>query len=81
MHPLDIAIVAAYLVVVLLLGRRASAGARNEEAFFLAERKFGRLRQFFFNFGNTIEALPPSAQRSVLSTLGWRVRGVASSCR
>ena len=56
MHPLDIAIVAAYLGIVLLLGRRGASGARSEEAFFLAERKFGKLYQFFFNFGNTTEA-------------------------
>jgi len=56
MHALDFALVAAYLAIVLLLGRRAAKGARNQEAFFLAERKFGKLRQFFFNFGNTTDA-------------------------
>ena len=55
MHALDFAIVAAYLAIVLGLGRRAASGARNPESFFLAGRKFGKLYQFFFNFGNTAE--------------------------
>jgi solute:Na+ symporter, SSS family len=56
MHAPDYAIVAAYLVIVLLLGRRSKGGAGNEEAFFLAGRSLGKLRQFFFNFGHSTDA-------------------------
>jgi solute:Na+ symporter, SSS family len=56
MHALDYAIVATYLAVVLLLGRRSKGGTGNEEAFFLAGRKLGKLRQFFFNFGHSTDA-------------------------
>ncbi len=56
MHAIDFAIVVLYLSIVFLLGKRAAIGARSADAFFLAERKFGKLYQFFFNFGNTIDA-------------------------
>jgi len=72
MHPLDIAIVVAYLGIILWLGRRGAAGARNEESFFLADRKFGKLYQFFFNFGNTTEA------NTAVSTVSFVYREGAS---
>jgi SSS family solute:Na+ symporter len=56
MHAPDYAIIAAYLAIVLLLGRRSKAGTGSEEAFFLAGRKLGKLRQFFFNFGHSTDA-------------------------
>jgi Na+/proline symporter len=56
MHAIDYAIVAAYLLVVLLLGRRSRGGTSDEEAFFLAGRSLGSIRQFFFNFGHSADA-------------------------
>jgi Na+/proline symporter len=56
MHASDYAIVAVYLGVVLILGRRARGATENEEAFFLAGRKLGILRQSFFNFGQSTDA-------------------------
>ena len=56
MHAPDYAIVVTYLVVVLVLGRRARGATDNEEAFFLAGRKLGILRQAFFNFGQSTDA-------------------------
>jgi solute:Na+ symporter, SSS family len=56
MHAPDYAIVAIYLVVVLLLGRRAKGSRNTQEAFFLAGRKLGILRQAFFNFGQSTDA-------------------------
>ncbi len=57
-HILDIAVVVAYVVVVIALGRRAGrkAGAQGEEGFFLAGRKLGKAYQFFLNFGNSTDA-------------------------
>lgn len=56
MHASDYAIVASYLAVVLILGRKAKGGNDSGEAFFLADRKLGSLRQFFFNFGHSTDA-------------------------
>ena len=55
-HPLDIAIVVLYLVVVVWLGFRANKIARGPDGFFLANRKLGKLYQFFLNFGNSTDA-------------------------
>jgi Na+/proline symporter len=54
-HPLDLAVIVAYLVTVVYFGHRASKGAKSEEGFFLAGRKLGRAFQFFLSFGNTTE--------------------------
>jgi solute:Na+ symporter, SSS family len=57
LHVIDILIVVAYLVVVTYLGHRASTrGTGNEEGFFLAGRKLGKLYQFFLNLGNATDA-------------------------
>ena len=56
MHAIDYAIVVLYLTVVLVLGRGSKKGTRSEEAFFLAGRTLGKLRQFFFNFGHSTDA-------------------------
>jgi Na+/proline symporter len=55
LHILDILIVLAYLVTVVYIGKRASAGNNSEDSFFLAGRKLGKLYQFFLNFGNATE--------------------------
>src|SRR5262245_51761727 len=55
LHPVDILVVLAYLGAVVWIGRRAAAGTNNEEGFFLAGRKLGKLYQFFLNFGNATE--------------------------
>jgi len=55
LHIIDILVVLAYLATVVWIGRRASAGTQNEEGFFLAGRKLGKLYQFFLNFGNATE--------------------------
>ncbi len=57
LHPLDVFMIFAYLAVVIYVGRRASASAAsNQEDFFLAGRKLGKLYQFFLNFGNATDA-------------------------
>lgn len=55
-HPLDLSIIVAYFVVVILIGRRAAKAAGNQDGYFLAGRKLGRLYQFFLNFGNATDA-------------------------
>jgi solute:Na+ symporter, SSS family len=56
MHALDYAIVVTYLVIVIALGRSSKGGTGSEESFFMAGRKLGKLRQFFFNFGHSTDA-------------------------
>ena len=56
-HPLDIFAIVAYLAVIVYLGRKASHGSsNNEESFYMAGRKLGKLYQFFLNFGNATDA-------------------------
>lgn len=56
LHLLDLLVIAAYLAIVIYVGRRAAKGAQNQEGFFLAGRKLGKLYQFFLNFGNATDA-------------------------
>jgi SSS family solute:Na+ symporter len=55
LHIVDIAIVIAYLLAVVYIGKRAARGNNSEDGFFLAGRKLGKLYQFFLNFGNATE--------------------------
>lgn len=55
LHVIDLAIIVAYLVAVLYIGKRAAQATASEEGFFLAGRKLGKLYQFFLNFGNATE--------------------------
>jgi len=54
-HLIDILIVFGYLVFVVLLGKLAAKTSKDQEGFFLAGRKMGKLYQFFMNFGNSTE--------------------------
>src|SRR5436190_23019521 len=55
LHPLDLAVIVAYLAAVIILGIRVSKAAATEEGFFLAGRKLGKFYQFFLMFGNATE--------------------------
>ena len=55
LHLLDLLIIVGYLLAVVLIGKFASKATSNEEGFFLAGRKLGKLYQFFLNFGNATE--------------------------
>ena len=56
LHVVDILIILSYLAIVVYVGRRAAAAASNQEGFFLAGRKLGKLYQFFLYFGNATDA-------------------------
>jgi len=57
LHPLDLLVIFAYLAAVIWIGRRGAAKAsKGGEGFFLADRKLGKLYQFFLNFGNATDA-------------------------
>ncbi|MGC4073727.1 MAG: hypothetical protein QM760_14700 [Nibricoccus sp.] len=55
LHFLDIAVIVTYLVVVVVVGYRASKASASEEGYFLAGRKLGKFYQFFLQFGNATE--------------------------
>ncbi|HEU5080838.1 MAG TPA: hypothetical protein VFT72_16620 [Opitutaceae bacterium] len=54
----DFLVIVAYLILVLVLGRRAGRSSKSdgEAGFFLAGRKLGKVYQFFLNFGNATDA-------------------------
>jgi Na+/proline symporter len=72
---LDAAIVALYVVVVLLIGNYLASRVKGEADFFLAGRKLGKWFQFFLNFGN-MAGDPSSAALTAASVYSQGVGGV-----
>jgi SSS family solute:Na+ symporter len=68
-HWADIAVIVAYMAIIVFVGVRASA-AKTEEGFFLAGRKLGKLFQFFLNFGNACDANGAVSTASVVYQQG-----------
>lgn len=56
LHPLDIFVIALYVVVILWIGKRAGDKTKDTGDFFLAGRKLGKFYQFFLNFGCSTNA-------------------------
>lgn len=56
LHVLDAGIIAAYVVIIMWLGKRVGQGTRNTDDFYIAGRRLGRFYQFFLNFGNSTDA-------------------------
>ena len=69
-HAIDFAVIGVYLVVVIILGQRAARRAGNQEGFFLAGRKLGKLYQFFLNFGNSTDANSAVSTASLVYSQG-----------
>src|SRR4030042_1508503 len=55
-HPLDIAIIIAYLLLITYIGKRSIAKIRNQEDYFLAGRGVGKFFQYFLNMGTIVDA-------------------------
>ena len=55
-HPVDIAIIIAYLLLITYIGKRSIAKVHNQEDFFLAGRGVSKLFQYFLNMGTIIDA-------------------------
>jgi Na+/proline symporter len=51
LHIADVAIIAASLLAVMVIGLRASRGVESGSDFFVGGRKIGPFLQFFLNFG------------------------------
>ena len=56
LQTLDYVIIGVYLVTVIALGKLGSKHTGNQEGFFLADRKLGKLYQFLLNFGNSTDS-------------------------
>ena len=56
LHPLDVAILLGYLIVIIWIGKRVGAQTRDRAEFFLAGRRLGKFYQFFLNFGTSTNA-------------------------
>ncbi len=56
LYPLDAAIVAISLLVVLMIGFLASRGVKHESDFFVSGRSMGAWLQFFLNFGQATDS-------------------------
>jgi SSS family solute:Na+ symporter len=52
LHWIDAAILAAYIIAVLAIGKIFSHGVKGESDFFLGGRSLGKWLQFFLSFGN-----------------------------
>lgn len=70
LHPLDYLVIAAYLAVVVVLGKVAAKHAQNQEGFFLAGRKLGKFYQYFLNFGNATDAIGAVSTASIVYQQG-----------
>src|SRR5688572_24773947 len=70
LHGLDLLVLAAYVAIVLTIGRIAAKGSSSQEGFFLAGRKLGKLYQFFLNFGNATDANGAVSTTSVVYQQG-----------
>jgi Na+/proline symporter len=68
-HWADLAVIVAYLSVVVIVGMRAAA-SKTEEGFLLAGRKLGKVFQFFLNFGNACDANGAVSTASVVYQQG-----------
>src|SRR5687767_13249281 len=69
-HFLDYLVVAAYLAVVIALGKVAAKSATTGEGFFLAGRKLGKVYQFFLNFGHATDATGAVSTASIVYQQG-----------
>jgi SSS family solute:Na+ symporter len=56
LHLLDIAIIAVYVLAILWVGQWVGRRMKDQNDFYLAGRKLGKLYQFFLNFGHSTDA-------------------------
>lgn len=55
-HPLDIAIIIAYLLLITYIGKRSVAKVHNQEDYFLAGRGVSKIFQYFMNMSTIIDS-------------------------
>jgi SSS family solute:Na+ symporter len=55
-HPVDIAIIIAYLLLITYIGKRSVAKVHNQEDYFLAGRGVSKIFQYFMNMSTIIDS-------------------------
>jgi solute:Na+ symporter, SSS family len=55
-HPIDIAVIVAYLAAITYVGKKTAGKVRSQEDFFMAGRSVGKLLQYFMNMSTIIDA-------------------------
>ena len=56
LHIFDALVIAAYIGIIIWIGKRAGERTRDTGDFYLAGRKLGKVYQFFLNFGCSTNA-------------------------
>jgi len=55
-HPIDIAIIIAYLLLITYIGKRSISKVKNQEDYFLAGRGVSKIFQYFMNMSTIIDS-------------------------
>jgi SSS family solute:Na+ symporter len=55
-HPVDVALIVAYLAAITYVGKKTVGKVLNQEDFFMAGRSVGKLLQYFMNMATIIDA-------------------------
>lgn len=55
-HPIDVLVLVSYLALITYIGKRSVRKVRNQEDFFLAGRKVGKLFQYFLNMSTIVDS-------------------------
>ncbi len=61
LHVIDAAIIVAYFVALIWIGKRLQSRSTDREEYYLAGRRMGKLYQFFLNFGSSTDASQAAA--------------------
>ncbi len=77
LHPLDIAVLAAYLVAMLVIGLACAGAVKTQKDLFLGGRRFGKLLLTFQTFGigthsEQVVAVVGQCYRNGLSGIWWQ---------
>jgi len=55
-HPIDVLLIVTYLAIITYIGKRSTRQVHNQEDFFLAGRKVGKLFQYFLNMSTIVDS-------------------------
>ena len=54
--PIDVLLIVAYLAIITYIGKRSSKKVRDQEDFFLAGRKVGKIFTYFMSMATIVDA-------------------------
>ncbi len=55
-HPVDVLLIVAYLAIITYIGKRSTKKVRDQEDFFLAGRKVGKIFTYFMSMATIVDA-------------------------